>query len=167
MDALLERELQYHAYVREKVKTEFPDVDEETLADTLEGLTTLHDMLAVIIRSQQEDRVFVQALRSRIAEMQERCQRVETRAEKKREIVASVMERAEVVKLTEPDFTASLRQAPRKLVVTDETEIPTDYWRLQSPKLDRQLLIDDLKHDKVIPGVQLDNGGTTLAVRVK
>ena len=167
MDAILDREFQYHTYIRERIKTEFPDVDEETLADTLEGLTSLNDMLAAIIRSQQEDRVLAQALRARIADMQERQGRIEARADKKRELAASVMERAQVVKLTEPDFTASLRQAPRKLVVVNEVEIPMDYWRPQPPKLDRQLLIQDLKEDKVIPGAQLDNGGMSLAVRVK
>lgn len=43
-------ELSLHEYVRAQLAAQFPEADEETLADTLEGLTDLREMLARVIR---------------------------------------------------------------------------------------------------------------------
>lgn len=48
---VLQRELTHHQYLRERLAADFPDVDEECLHDTLEGLTNLTDMLAEVLRS--------------------------------------------------------------------------------------------------------------------
>ena len=84
-------ELQLHEYLREKLLTEFLDIDEETLSDTLEGLTDLHDKLAAVIRSQQEDSVMAGALKVRIKEMQERHARFEDRVTKVSIVFASTI----------------------------------------------------------------------------
>lgn len=160
-------ELQLHEYLREKIETEFPEIDEETLSDTLEGLTELNDKLAAVIRSQQVDSVLANALKIRIKEMQERHARFEDRVTKKRELVTTVMDRAGITKIVESDFTASLRQTPRPLVISDDREIPETYWKPQDPKLDRKKLITDLKSDETIPGAYLGNGGVTVSVRVQ
>ena len=102
-------ELHLHEYLREKLLTEFLEIDEETLSDTLEGLTDLKDKLAAVIRSQQEDSVLGNALKIRIKEMQERHARFEDRITKKRELVTIVMDRAGITKISESDFTTLLR----------------------------------------------------------
>ena len=167
MDHQIVLELQLHEYLQEKLLTEFPEIDEETLSDTLEGLTDLHDKLAAVIRSQQEDSVLANALKIRIKEMQERHARFEDRAVKKRELITTVMERSGIKKIAEPDFTASLRQTPRPLVISDDHEIPETYWKTQDPILDRKKLIADLKPNETIPGACLGNGGVTVSVRVQ
>ena len=106
-------QLAHHEYLRAQLIERFPDVGEETLNDTLEGLTNLHEMLAVVIRSHLEDRVLSEALRVRIEEMRERLNRLEHKVEKKRDLVATVMERAQIRKIVEPDFTASMREGLR------------------------------------------------------
>ncbi len=163
----LMQELAHHQYLRVQLVERFPDVDEETLADTVEGLTDLHEMLAAVLRSQQEDRVLAEALRARIGEMQERLSRIDHRAEKKRELVTTVMERARIDKILQPDLTVSMRQTPRPLVVTDESAIPGEFWRPQPAKLDRKGLIARLKEGLEIAGASLGNGGCTISVRVK
>ena len=163
----LKRVLAHHEYLRSQLIEQFPEVDEETLSDTVEGLTNLHEMLAVVIRSQQEDRLLGRAIRDRVAEMQARVGRLEQRAGKKRELISQVMERAEITKISESDFTASLRQSPRPLMVSDEAKIPDEFWKPQPSKLDRQKLMDGLKNGRSIPGAALGNGGQCLSVRVK
>ncbi len=163
----LSRELTYHQYLRERLVADFPDADEECLRDTLEGLTNLTDMLAEVLRSALEDQAFVAALRSRIGDMQARLTRIEERARKKRDLVCSVMERADVRKVTEPDLTVSLRPSRAPLVVTDEGVIPEGYWKAQAPKLDRQGLLAALSAGRDVPGALLGNAPMTISVRTK
>ncbi len=167
MSELLIRELTHHQYLRERLAADFADADEECLRDTLEGLTNLTDMLAEVLRSALEDQAFGSALRSRIGDMQERMSRIEERARKKRDLVCSVMERADVRKLTEPDLTVSLRPSRAPLVVTDEEAIPAGYWKAQAPKLDRQGLLAALSAGRDVPGALLGNAPMTIAVRTK
>ena len=75
MNSPLMLELQLHEYLRTKVLETYEDIDDETLIDTLEGLTNLQDKVAAVVRSQQEDRVNAEALKYRIQEMQERKSR--------------------------------------------------------------------------------------------
>jgi hypothetical protein len=159
--------LSQHESLLEQVRAEFPDTDEEALRDTVEGLTNLPEVLARILRSHLDDLALLSALRTRILDMQERFARIEVRADKKRALVASVMERAEIKKLTEPDFTASLRQVAPGLVVVDETAIPEPFWRPQPPKLDRKGLLAALNAGQSVPGAALGNGSTTIAVRTR
>jgi len=160
-------ELQLHEYLQEKLTEDYPDADDETLKDTLEGLTNLNEKLSAVVRSQQEDRVLSDALKSRIGEMQGRHKRFEQKVSRKRELIATVMERAGIDKIMEDDFTLSLRQTPRPLQISDEGEIPEEFWRPQPPKLDRKKIISSLQQNEFIPGALLGNGGVTVSVRVK
>ncbi len=163
----IQRERTHHQYLRSRLEADFPDADEECLRDTLEGLTNLTDMLAEVLRSALEDQAFGSALRSRIGDMQARLSRIEERARKKRDLVCSVMERADVRKLTEPDLTVSLRPSRAPLVVTDEEVIPEGYWKAQAPKLDRQGLLAALSAGRDVPGALLGNTPMTISVRTK
>ena len=64
-------------------------------------------MLEVIFAGAFDDRAMIHAVRERIGE-QELLAGIESRSERKLAIVAGVTERAGI-KLSEPDFTASLR----------------------------------------------------------
>ncbi len=165
MQSPIQHELTHHQYLLEKLRADFPDADEQTLADTVDGLTNLTEMLGAVVRSQLDYQALASALRARIAAMQERLSRLESGAAKKRSLVTSVMERAHVMKLVQADFTASLRATQAPLILTDEANIPSDYWRPQPPKLDRQGLIRALKAGHTILGATLGNGGLTISVR--
>lgn len=156
-----------HAALQAELRGKFADIDDQTLADTLEGLSTLPDVLAAVVRAYLEDLSLAAALGMRISDMQERLARFETRAERKRALVTQVMERADLKKLQEPDFTVSLRAVPPGLVVSDEASIPADYWKPQAPKLDKKGLLVSLNAGQVIPGAALGNGGTTISVRTR
>ncbi len=164
---LLSRELTHHQYLRERLEADFPDADEDTLRDTLEGMTNLTDMLAEVLRSCLEDQSLASALRARMADMQDRLSRFEERARKKRELVTSVMEQAGLKKLMEPDFTVSLRPSRPPLTIIDERAIPGDFWKPQAAKLDRQGLISALGAGRDIPGAVLGNPPMTISVRTK
>ena len=167
MQGTLRSELILHDYLRQQLEEKFPDIDEETLLDTLEGITDLHEMIAEVVRSRQDDLAFIAAVKARISDMQERLARLDQRATTKKEIVASVLERAGIKKITEADFTLSLRSTNPPLVVIEEKQIPEAFWKPQPPKLDRQGLLSALKGGLDVPGVTLGNGGVAISVRTK
>ena len=161
------QQLSYHQHLRAQLEADFPEADEETLLDTLEGMTNLAEMLAEVLRSCLADQGLASALKGRIADMQARLSRFEERARKKRELVTSVMEQADLKKITESDFTVSLRPSPPPLMIIDETAIPRDFLKPQPDKLDRQGLISALRDGRDIPGAVLGNPPMTISVRTK
>jgi len=167
MTSNLLHNLAEYQYLRERLQAEFPEADERTLCDTLEGLSSLPEALAAVVRSYLDDIDLAAALGMRISDMQERLSHFEQRVDKKRELVTSVMERANIKKLAEPDFTASLRAVPPSVVVVDEAQIPQDYWKPQAPRFDRQGISAALKGGSAIPGAALSNPQMTISVRTK
>ena len=142
-------------------------MDEETLADTLEGITDLHEMIAAAIRSALVDEALQRGLRARLEEMRQRLTRLEERCAKKRQLALEAMSEVGLKKLEQPDFTASARSGTPGLVVVSEHAIPADFWVPQPPKLDRQALLGSLKRGQTVPGAELSNPKPCLSVRTK
>jgi hypothetical protein len=106
--------------VRERIRAQDPDLDEQTLTDTVEGLTDVHEILAAIVRAALADEALAAGLKGRIAEMQERLERLQERAAKRRQVVKDTMVELDLKKLTAPDFSASIRPGMPALLVIDE-----------------------------------------------
>ena len=153
--------------LRARLLSEIPDLDAQTLADTLEGLTDLREMLGEILRSALEDEALVGALSTRLADMQTRRERLATRAALKRQLALRAMCDAEIAKLERPDFTAALRQGAPALAVLAEDKIPAVYWKPQPFKLDRQGILAALKAGTAIDGAALAPPQQQLSIRTK
>ncbi len=163
----LKREALTYQALKKRLLAEHFDLDEQTLTDTLEGITDLHEMIAAVIRSALVDDALSAGLRTRLGEMKERLARLEERGAKKRQLALEVMDEVGLSKLQEPDFTASTRPGSASLVVMSEGDVPAPYWIPRSPRMDRQALLGELKHGTEIPGVQLNNPKPVLVVRTK
>ena len=166
MDQITVAATTYRA-VRERIRALDPELDEQTLTDTVEGLTDLHEILAAIVRAALADEALATGLKSRIAEMQERLERLQERAAKRRQIVKDTMVELDLKKLTAPDFSASIRPGTPALLVIDEAAVPSIYWEPREPRLDRQGLLAELKQGAEITGVTLSNPEPVLSVRTK
>ena len=153
--------------LKKRLLVDFPTVDEETVTDTLEGITNLHEMIAAVIRSALVDEALQAGLRFRVDEMKERLSRLELRAAKKRQLALEAMTEAGLSKLEQPDFTASARAGTPALVVIAQDRIPEAYWLPQPPKLDRQAILGELKRGLDIPGAQMSNPKPVLSVRTR
>ena len=163
----LKAEVEIYNCLRQKVIDQYLDLDDETIRDTLEGITNLHEMIAAVIRSALVDEALHTGLRLRVDDMRERLSRLELRASKKRQLALEAMTEVGLIKLEQPDFTVSARAGSPALVVVAEDKIPGPYWLPQPPKLDRQGLLGELKRGIEIPGAQMSNPKPVLSVRTK
>jgi len=106
--------------IRDRIRAEDPHIDEQTLADTVEGLTDVHEILAAIVRAALADEALANGLKDRIAEMQDRLDRLQDCAAKRRQIAKEAMIELDVKKITAPGFTVSVRPGMPSLLVLDE-----------------------------------------------
>ncbi len=161
--------LEVHRYrsLREQLLSAFPEIDQDDFADTLEGITDLHEMIGEVIRSALADQAMVSGLKDRVEDMRLRLGRLDERGRKKRQLALDALVDADIRKLMQPDFTVSVRAGAPALTVICEDEIPEDFWRPQPPKLDRQAVLATLKQGREVSGASLNNPAPTLSVRTK
>jgi hypothetical protein len=166
MDELTIATTTYRA-IRDRIRAQDPQIDEQTLADTVEGLTDLHEILQAVIRAALADEALARGLKCRISDMQGRLDRLEDRASKRRQIAKDVMVKLDLKKVTAPDFSASLRPGIPALVVLDEDAVPKTYWEPGEPRLRRQVLASDIKGGAEVSGATLSNPEPVLSVRTR
>jgi Siphovirus Gp157 len=153
--------------IRDRIRAQDPQIDEQTLADTVEGLTDLHEIVQAVIRSALADEALARGLKCRISDMQCRLDRLEDRASKRRQIAKDVMVELDLKKLNAPDFTASIREGIPSLMVMNEDAVPSIYWQPSEPRLKRQELAYELKQGAEIAGVALTDPEPVLSVRTR
>jgi hypothetical protein len=144
-----------------------PDLDDETLHDTLEGASDLKELLEAVVRSVLFDEAFAEALSKRIADMKTRLDRLDVRAKTKRQVVVRAMTECDLRSLTAPDFTATVRKGAPSVDIHSEALIPAAYWKPQPPKLDKQSILAALKADAVVDGARLIDPQPQLSVRTR
>jgi hypothetical protein len=133
----------------------------------VEGLTDLHEIIAAVIRAALADEALATGLKGRIADMQDRLERLQDCAAKRRRIAKDVMIELDLKKITAPDFTVSIRPGTPALLVLDEAAVPSIYWEPREPRLNRQELLNELKGGAEVEGVALSNPEPILSVRTK
>jgi len=166
-DPHLDFEVRRYKAIREALLADnADDIDEQTLADTTEGLTDLHELLAAIVRAALDDEAMAEALGNRADDMVARRVRLDARAQRRRNIVKAAMDEAGLNKLTMPDFTASLHSGRPHVVVVDEKLIPQTFFEMR-PHLRKRDLFDALADGARVDGAELSNPGMTLTVRTR
>jgi hypothetical protein len=163
----LQFELNRYQIFRDQLFADFPDLDDETLHDTLEGITDLQQILAEVVRSALDDEALAGGLSTRLSDMKARLDRFEERAKRKRQLVLRAMTEAEIPKIMEADFTVSVRSGAPALDVVAEDRIPAAYWKPQPPKLDKQGILAALKSGAEVEGASLVPPQKQLSVRTK
>jgi hypothetical protein len=164
---ILRSEISHYLILGDQLKALYDEIDDETLRDTLEGISDLPQLIQAVIRSSLDDEVLIIALKQRLDDMAERLSRLKARFEKKRGLACWAMTSADIHKIQAEDFSLSLRQGPPRLDITDEEKIPNEFLVPQPPRLDRAGLISALKRGDVVPGTILVNGEMHIAVRVR
>ena len=165
--ATLATEMSVYQALSDSLRADFEAIDQETLQDTLEGLSDLPEILQAIIRSSLLDEAMATGLKARVTEMRGRLERLEAAHDRKRALVCQTMAHVNLDKLTADDFTVSRRLGQPKLEVADEALVPDTYKVPQQPRLDRTNLLLALKAGDEVPGASLTPAVDQIQVRTK
>ncbi len=140
--------------------------DAELLRDTIEGETDLFEAIRKALARLDELEAHDQHLRKMSEEIRQRRERFRNQTEGLRLSIQEAMDIVDQPKIEFPEATLSLRNVPPSVVVMDETEIPTQFWKRQDPVLDKRKLLDYLKrNDGKCPGATLSNPRKTVSIK--
>jgi hypothetical protein len=161
----LDQERTRYIDLRRRLLELHPELDDQTLNDTLEGATDFREALAALVRSALEDECLAHALKERLSQMRGRLARLEGRSASKRQVVLENMQATQVHKLSAPDFTASVKICPPAVTIVAEDDLPIDYLQPQPPKPDKRAILEALNKGTPVPGAVLSETKHTLSVR--
>lgn len=138
--------------------------DDETLKlDTLEGETDLFELCRKLLDNIENAEGEIDVLTAQMAARKERRDRAATRIEAHRRAIMALMECAQLDKLPLPEATCSLRKLAPKAIVTDAALLPDALCKIErKPDMAAIRACPDVAG---LPGIALDNGGTSLTIR--
>jgi len=160
----LEREIKAAELLRKHIEDLVGD-DADAIRDGIEGETSLFEILSRMIEADGEDKALIEGVSAYQKEIAARKSRIEARVESRRALMVTAMKLAELQKLETPAGTISCKPVPPKAIVTDESQIPSEFFEPQPPKLDKVALLAALRDRRDIPGATLSNPYQTIAIR--
>ena len=164
---LVRLEAARYRLMAEELRAQYQCIDDDTLKDTLEGVSDLPQIIEALVRSSLDDGALLIGLKARIDEMQERQSRIKTRYDKKRELSAWAMAQSGVTKLEVPDFGVSLSSGIVRVEIDDTSKLPACYLVPQPPKPDRTAIGHALKGGQTVEGARLETGNPFITVRTR
>jgi hypothetical protein len=118
-----------YRHVTERILTEFPDEDEDSLRDTILGETYLDDAIASLLRQSDVIEARANGLAELLAKWSSRIKQQLERAEKLRAVALWATQEAGWKKIEAPDFTRSIVTPKHGKVITPSgvAGLPREY----------------------------------------
>lgn len=138
------------------------DLDPQTVADTLEGLSGDLEQKAVAVAmvARNFDATAV-AIKEAEAAMAARRKAIENRSAGLRNYLLACMQSTGIKKIDCPHFTLSVRDNPPAVDVFDAAQIPAEYMRQPEPPPpapDKAAIKEAIKAGRDVPGARLTQG---------
>lgn len=159
-----ERDLSKQIAAARVLKASLEGFDDETLRDTIEGETGLHESIARVMAVILEDEIMIAGVSEIAKTLDSRKARLERRVERLRDAIAEAMQVGEIKTLHLPDATLSLREVAPKVIVQDETKIPAEYFDTRAT-LNKTRLNEAVRAGRMPEGVAMSNKSTSLSIR--
>ena len=165
----ISRSLAIHQDLKERLKAEFNLIEgEQTLLDTLEGMSDLRETIAAALREALISEALAKGVKERIAELKERQDRLKGRADRIRALALHAMQEGVIPSLNEADFTATVVRGGQELIVdeVDAKDFPSRYQRIKY-EIDRVQLRKDLEDGVAVKHAWLGNAKPHLTIRTR
>ena len=141
--------------------------DDPAFADTIEGMDGIFDDKAVnVIAYARNLEATAEAIKTAIAEMEERRKKLEAKAERLRDYVRISMQLIGKDTINHPWFDLRIKKNPAKVVIDDESSLDAKFWRVPEPKpvVDKKLIASAINDGETVTGAHIEQG-TRLEVK--
>lgn len=142
-----------------KEKLESSDLDEKTIADTLEAKSfDFEEKCRAVGYVVKEFESKIMSLEEAYDEMWQRKVHFENKQKSLLEYLQACMTIAGVKKVEGVEFDITIKKNPKSVKIIDSGLVPESYWKIPEPepaKLDKRAILKDLKEGKSIPGCQI------------
>ena len=139
--------------------------DDDLTADSIEGETGLVEAIVSADERLAEIDTHHEAIKTQIGNLKKRADRFDAQSDRIRAAITMAMEMATMRKVELPIATVSVRAVAPKVVIASEADVPSAFWKQPDPVLDKKAIMEALKSKTPVPGAELSNGGSTIAVR--
>ncbi|PTK92526.1 siphovirus Gp157 family protein [Staphylococcus gallinarum] len=137
------------------------DVLNDTLASINDALEDKADGYVSVIKSLESDN---KTIDEEIKRLQQRKATNKNGIDRLKESLKEAMEATGKTKFKTALNCYNIQNNPPSLEVTEEKDIPKEFWLSQAPKLDRKSLLKFLKENSDVPGVAIKQ---TRSLRVR
>lgn len=137
--------------------------DAQLYHDMIEGETSLYEMIDAVFSNIQEDQEIIDGITKRESDLYERKERLKKRIGYRK----AKIEQALLIfddRIERPEATFYLTQRAAKAVVSEESEVPSRFWKAV-PQLDKDELLKALIAGEAVPGACLSEAPKTLTIR--
>lgn len=138
------------------------DLDDQTVADTLEGMTGAIEVKAVNVACVARNlEATAGAIREAEAQMSARRKAIEARADGLRRYLLACMQQTGIQKIESPYFRLAVRDNPAAVDVFDAKQLPAEFMRQPEPPPpapDKSAIKEALKAGRDVPGARLTQG---------
>ena len=137
-------------------------LDEQTITDTLEGLSgDIEQKVIHIAKWVRNIEAETAAIRAAVDDMVKRANAEEAKAKRLRDYLKDCLQQAEIRKVACPFFVVSIKATPAAVVIEDEKLIPGNLmsWPpAPPPKPDKRAIAEAIKAGEEVAGAHLESG---------
>jgi len=137
------------------------DMDPQTVADTLEGLSGDLEVKATNVAMFARNlEASAEAIKGAEAQMAARRKAIENRAANVREYLKAQMERTGITEIASPYFKLAIRKNPPSVVIDAASQIPAEFMRTPEPPPpapDKKAIGAAIKAGKEVPGAHAES----------
>jgi predicted nuclease with TOPRIM domain len=149
----------------DNLRAAYPEIAEDDIlrADMLEAETDFHGLLAKLVSLSGDAASMAEAIKLRNADLAARKARYERQEEGIRSLMQSLMEKADLQKVTLPEATLSVSWRKPAPMVIDESQLPDEFCKIK-----RSADMAKIKEAGTLPpGCTMSNGKNVLTIRTK
>lgn len=144
-------------FLRDAEKLANLDLDPETIADTLDGLTVEFNAKAVAVAAVAQNMdAFAESIKVAEAKMAERRKAFEKRAESLRDYLLYQMERTGIAAIDSPEFSLKLKKNPPSVSIDPLATLDSKWLTIEvTEKPNKKAIAAALKEGEIIDGATL------------